>query len=131
MIGTDKVNKVIIQAYTQSLMKYLTERKGLSKEQVKEAARSINLLATEVDASSKLCADVALFYSNGEIAKIANICKFANFMNFDILELRTVERIFSTLKAELKEPLLQYYTDKADYYGKKIEECNLRKSKIN
>lgn len=130
VIGVDKVNKIIVRGYHQFLTNYLEGRTELSKEEVREAANSIILLAGEGDISVKLCADVALLYSNGETARIASLCKFSNFVNCGDLELKMIERVFDSFRKEIREPLIQYYTDKADFCSNKVKECALRKDRL-
>lgn len=122
-LGQDIVDKTLVIAYLQSLTKYLAGGKELTKEEVKEAAKMINLLSRTNNDIAKLAAKIAVLYADKNIEEIAKMYKFMNYASYGLYDLQTIERIFGGLKEITKEQVEQYYKEKADFLTKQAEGC--------
>lgn len=122
-IGQDVVDQTLITTYFQDLMMYMMGRKELTKEEVKEAAKVINLLSGPNDNVQRLGAEVAVLYADKNIEEISKMYKFMNYSSYGIYDLQMVERIFGGLKEITREQVETYYKDKADFLTKQAEGC--------
>lgn len=122
-IGKEMVDKAIVNTYYSNLMTYLMGRGELTKEQIQEASKMINLLSGSNDKAQKLCAKAALLYADKNMEEIYKLYKFMNYTSYDVYELQGVERIFGGMKEMPKANIEQYYKDKAEFYTKQAEGC--------
>lgn len=123
VIGQDVVDQTLVNAYFQDLMMYMMGRKELTGEEVKEAAKVINLLSGANDNVQRIGAKVALLYADKNMEEISKMYKFMNFATSNIYDLQTIERIFGGLKEITKEQVEAYYKEKADFLTKQAESC--------
>lgn len=122
-IGADMVNNAIVSAYFQNLMMYMMGRKELTKEEVKEAAGTISLLAGKDARVQTLGANVAVLYADKNMEEIGKMYKFFNYSSYGIYDLQTIERIFGSMKEITKEQVETYYKEKEEFYKKQAEGC--------
>lgn len=125
IIGNEVVDKTIMRAYSRNLTKYLFGSKSLTKEEIQEAAKVIKLLAKDGDKLRILTADIAILYADKNIEEISKIYQFNKLSSYNMSEIQEIERIFGAMKEVTKEQIEQYYKEKADFYTKQIEGCNV------
>ena len=124
IIGKDKVDEAIIHAQGNKLMAYLMGREKLSKEEVKESASTVKLLAKGSDKAISTCANIAELYSNGKIEEIAKLYNISNFVDYGAYEIQMVERAFGAVKEITAEQITKYYKEKEEFHSKLAEGCN-------
>ncbi len=126
IVGKEKIDELLLENSTSSLMKYLLGRSELSPQDIDNNILIISLLSKTSDTFPMLISKLAEYYTNNQIDKIVSLYKIELLSMLPSMQLSTTERIFASIKGITKQDNLNYFKAKEEFYSRQVRACSGR-----
>ena len=121
--GSENINTIVLQSYTNKLYYYLTnsgmygkvKKEELTDDVIKSCITITKLIASSDDYLANTCARLAELRMAGKTADIVKMYNYNNFAHLNYMQIQPVERLFARMTEISKENIEEYYQQKAEF----------------